>query len=199
MQNDHSTYGLVCACLGAVLLAVGVFLPWYGLHLTPAGAAAAQQAGSEVAAHYGNSALQGLMAGVQSKLSAAVGLELGHLSARDALEYISLILLALAGLALLDGLLALARHDSLPTGAGGALAPLGLVAVLLVAYRMVDPPSAAGGIISLSLREGAWLCLLGALAILGGGLLPRLRRSTGSPQDRADGAFAGLSGWTPEG
>lgn len=197
MQSEHSTYGLIAACTGAGLLAVSVFLPWYGLHLTATGAAMAQQVGTEVAAHYGNAALQGYMAGLHSQLSAAVGVELGAVSAHQALEYVSVILLVIAALALLDGLLALARHDALPTGAGGALAPLGLLATVLVVYRMVDPPAAVNTVISLSLREGAWLALVGALAILGGGLLPRLRRSETATPERAEGAFASLSGWTP--
>jgi hypothetical protein len=65
-----------------------------------------------------------------------------------------------------------------------------------VVYRMVHPPSPGGGLVSLSLREGAWLSLLGCCAIVAGGLwrrrLPRAR-----PAEAAGEApsWPRLSGW----
>jgi hypothetical protein len=49
---------------------------------------------------------------------------------------------------------------------------LGVVAVVCVLFRMVDPPAPAGDFLALSLREGAWLALLGSAAMVAGSLLP---------------------------
>ena len=64
---------------------------------------------------------------------------------------------------------------------------------------MIDRPSPAGELISLSLREGAWLALLGSLTMLAGGLWPRVPRAAAASESRVEGAWSGLSGWTPEG
>jgi hypothetical protein len=54
-------------------------------------------------------------------------------------------------------------------------------------------------LISLSLREGAWLALLGSLAIVAGGLWPRAHTRPSSARETSfDAAWSGLSGWTPE-
>ena len=60
----------------------------------------------------------------------------------------------------------------MPAGAGGAVVLLGIVASACVLYRMIAPPSPAGELVALSLREGAWLSLLGALMVALGGLWP---------------------------
>ena len=58
MAADRSRYGLLVSALGAVLLAVAVFLPWYGLSFTAHGIALAQQVGDQFAAQYGNAEMQ---------------------------------------------------------------------------------------------------------------------------------------------
>ena len=108
----------------------------------------------------------------------------------------------LAGLALLDALLPLARTGRPPGGAGGSVVLLGAVAAACVLFRMVDPPDPAGGILSLSLREGAWLALLGSLAMRrAAAVWPRracVRRRHRVRCRRRSSAWSGLSGWTPE-
>lgn len=199
MAADRSRYGLLVAALGAVLLAVAVFLPWYGLSLTAGGAVFVQEVGDQVVAHYGNAALQQYLTPLHATLSSLVGQQLATVSANQALKYMNIVLLVLAGLALLDALLPLARAGSVPDGAGASLVLLGSVATACVLYRMLDRPDPAAGLISLSLREGAWLALVGSLAMLLGGMWPRPRAAATPDSAGVEGAWSGLSGWTPQG
>jgi hypothetical protein len=198
MVDDRSRYGLLAAAFGAVLLAVSVFLPWYGLSFTAEGLALAQRVGEQIISQYGNASLQAELAPLHANLSSLAGQQFASVSAHQVLHYMNVLLLVLAGLALLDALFGLARLDAPPEGAGAALALLGAVASACVAYRMIDRPTPPGGFFALSLREGAWLALLGSLAILAGGLWPRLTRER-APELGAQGPWSGLSGWTPEG
>jgi hypothetical protein len=195
MVGDRSRYGLLVAALGAALLAVSVFLPWYGLSFTADGIALAQRLGEQFASQYGNASLQAELAPLHANLGSLAGQQFASVSAHDVLDYMDTVLVVLAGLAMLDALFGLAREGS--AGAGGALAPLGAVASLCVAYRMIDPPTPPGGFFEVSLRAGAWLALLGSLAILGGGLWPRLA-AEGAREGGVQPAWSGLSGWTPE-
>jgi hypothetical protein len=153
------------SALGAVVLIVSVFLPWYEVALplhASAGAAAAHR--------------------------------LGMISAHRALREVSVVLLILAALAILDALVPLARADGpLPGGAGGSVVLLGSVAAAFVLYRMLAPPGQSLALAELSLREGAWLALLGSLAIALGGMWPRsidlLAPSLAAPR-----ALSGLRG-----
>ena len=88
----------------------------------------------------------------------------------------------------------------MPGGAGGSVvaARRGRRACCVL-YRMVDPPTPAGDLLALSLREGAWLALLGSVAMVLGGMWPRCASATASPDARVRDAWSGLSGWTPEG
>ena len=111
-----------------------------------------------------------------------------------------MILLVLAGIALLDALIALARGANpapAGAGAGASVVVLGALAALCVVYRMVDPPTPAGGLMSLSLREGAWLALLGSLAMMLGGLWPRIEPASAGSDAQLLSTWSGLSGWTP--
>lgn len=198
MRSEAQPIRLVAAALGAVLMAVSVFLPWYSIALTGSGAARVGQLGDQLATQYGNASLQNLTQSYQSSIGRLVGTPIATASAHDVLHVISVVLLVLAAVALLDALVPLARVDSpLPYGAGGSLAVLGLLACLLIGYRMAVAPSPAEGLVSLSLREGAWLCLIGAGTVLIAGLWPVF----GSPGERAenkpDDVFAQLSGWSP--
>ena len=139
-----------------------------------AGSQLAQRAGEQAAAQFGDPTLQSYLQPLRANLSSFAGVQFASLSAHQALHYMSIVLLVLAALALLDALFPLVRTDAVPEGAGGALALLGAVAAACVLYRMVERPAPAGPYIALSLREGAWLALLGSLAMLAGGLWPRL-------------------------
>jgi hypothetical protein len=199
MAGDRSRYGLVVSALGAIVLAVSVFLPWYGVSFTASGLSFVQQVGNQVATQFGNASLQAYMGGLHTQLAGLAGTQFTAVSAHQVLHDINIVLLILAGLALLDALFPLARAASVvPDGAGGSVAVLGVLAALCVLYRMFDPPVPAGGLISLSLREGAWLALLGSFTMVLGGLWPRCLPATSSSEEPGvHGVFAGLSGWTP--
>src|SRR6476646_3837174 len=175
MAGERSRYGLMASALGAIVLAVSVFLPWYGVSFTTSGVAFVQQVGDQVASQFGNATLQSYVSGLHANLSALAGHQFAALSAHQALKNLNVVLLVLAGLALLDALLPLARHAaSVPEGAGASVVVLGSVAAACVVYRMAVPPTPDGGLVSLSLREGAWFALLGSLTMVGAGLWPRL-------------------------
>jgi len=199
MTGDRSRYGLLVSALGAVLLAVSVFLPWYGVSFTPAGVALAEQTGNALAQQFGNASLQTAVSGLHAQFAGLAGREFASLSAHQVLHDMNIILLVLAALALLDALVPLARADApLPHGAGRAVVLLGSLAALCVVYRMVSPPSPELNVIALSLREGCWLALIGSLMIALGGMWPRavLTREE-PPADSRSNPFAALSGWTP--
>ena len=200
MAGDRSRYGLLVSALGAVLLAVSVFLPWYGVSLTAGGVALVQQFGDQLASQYGNASLQAYTAGMHAGLAGLAGHQLGALSAHQVLKDMNIFLLVLAGLAMLDTLFALARSaSSVPEGAGGSVVLVGAAAAIGVIYRMVDPPNPVSNVLALSLREGAWLALLGCAAMIAGGLWPRGEGAASSGEARVSGAWTGLSGWTPGG
>jgi hypothetical protein len=167
MTTERSRYGLLMSSLGAALLAGSLFLPWYRVSVTAAGASSLGHA----AGHVGG--LQGYIASLHGTIAALAGQPVGAVTAEQALSALPVILLVLAGLALLDTMVPLARASSpIPAGAGGAVVLLGIVASGCVLYRMMAPPSPAGEMVALSLREGAWLSLLGALMVALGGLWP---------------------------
>jgi hypothetical protein len=198
-EGDRSRYGLVTAAFGAALLAVGVFLPWYGVSVTAGGVAEVRGLTEQAAAQYGNSSFQGLVQTIVPHFNAAVGRELGSLSGHQALKYMSIVLLVLAALALLDSLagLAGARPGGGSAGAGASLVLVGFVASVCVGFRLISPPDIPTGFFSISLREGGWLSLFGALLILAGGLWPRVQ-SAGVGDERFESALTGMSGWTPQ-
>lgn len=102
--------------------------------------------------------------------------QLAHplLAHRD-LRYTSILLLALAGLAMLDALLPLARRGApVPGGAGGSVALLGAVALVCVLYHIAEPPAAGGPTLALTLSVGPWLALAGAVTMILGGTWPPL-------------------------
>ncbi len=145
MTGARSRYGLAVSALGAVLLAISVFLPWYGVSFTTAGIATAEQTVGELAQQYGNSALQAQVAGAESSAASYAGREFGSLSAHQVLHDLNVVLLVLAGLALLDALVPLARTASpLPDGAGRAVVLLGAIAAVCVIYRMWIRPRPRG-------------------------------------------------------
>jgi hypothetical protein len=199
MSSERSRYGLMVSAIGAILLAISVFLPWYGVSFTAAGIAAAQQYSQQVVAEFGNASLQAYTSGLHTSLGGLVGHQFTALSAHQSLKYMNVVLLVIAGLALLDVLLPLARPaPSIPDGAGGSAVLLGVIAAACVLFRMVDRPAPLEGFVALSLREGAWLALLGALAVALGGMWPRVSAGAQTDSDAAlESPWAALSGWTP--
>jgi hypothetical protein len=196
MAGDRPRYGPLLSALGAILLAVSVFLPWYGVSITADGIAFIQRAGAQFAAQFGNAQLQDAVGGLHADLGGLAGRQVAALSAHQALTHISVVLLILAGAGILLALSALARAEQ--PSYGGPIAILGVVATACVLYRLLDPPNAVSSLVTLSLREGAWLSLLGALAMITGGLLPGgLIRRTASEPSLQD-AWSELSGWTPQ-
>jgi hypothetical protein len=196
--EPRSRYGLLASAFGAILLAVSVFLPWYGVSITSDGIALAEQAGERIAAEFGNAALQSHLGALHSSLGGLADHELFALSAHQALSTLNVLLLILAGLGILITLLALAGPPSASTDANRVpLALLGLVGAACVVFRMVDPPSPAGALLSLSLREGAWVALLGCVCMTVGAVWSPGATAKSGMHEGAD-VWAELSGWTPE-
>lgn len=199
MSGSRSRYGLAVSALGAVVLAVTVFLPWYGVSFTSNGIAQAQRVGQQVASQFGNATLQSQMASLHANLSGLAGREFASLSAHQALSTINVVLLVLAGLVCAIAVLALAGPASAASDANRLpLAVLGLLAGALVLYRIVVVPAPAGGFLSLSVREGAWLALLAAVAIVAGALWPARGVAADAPSAASEAVWAQLSGWTPK-
>jgi hypothetical protein len=107
MTGDRPRYGLLVSAFGAIVLAVAVFLPWYGVSFTVAGIAFAQQAGDQAAAQFGNATLQSYMGEFHANLSSLAGHQFTALSAHQALKDLNVVLLLLVGVAIVIALLAL--------------------------------------------------------------------------------------------
>ena len=198
MVGDRSRYGLLVSALGAMILIVAVFLPWYEVSFTAGGLAYVSRLGDQLVAQFGNAQLQSYLGSFHGGLAALSGQGLGAVSAHQVLHDMNVVLIVLGVLALLDALFPLARGAATgPDGAGGAAVLLGGVAAACVLFRMVSPPTPAGGIVSLSLREGAWLALLGSMMMILGGLWPRGILMQGPAELGAPDLWSGLSGWTP--
>ncbi|MCW3033531.1 MAG: hypothetical protein JWM60_1876 [Solirubrobacterales bacterium] len=167
MTSERSRYGLFVSALGAIILIVSVFLPWYS--------AGAATSGSGALAHHA-----------------------GQLTGEQALGGLSVILLVLAGLAMLDALFPIARAASaVPDGAGGAVVLLGLLASACVLYRMVDPATPFSATLGVSLLEGVWTALLGSLMVALGGLWPRALPGIVPGEALGTDIWSTLTGWTP--
>jgi hypothetical protein len=195
MVEDRLRLGPLISALGAALLGVSVFLPWYGISLTGSGAASAQQELNGVAQQFGNATFQIQAKTVGAAFGAYAGHQIATLSAHQLLKDLNVVLLILAAIALLAALLRLASSE--PMQAGGAqIALVGLAAALCVLFRMVDRPTPPENVFSLSLSWGIWLALASSAAIVVGGLW----RPPGAsrPKDSFERGLNELSGWTPE-
>lgn len=181
MVDERAQVGFLVAALGAAVLAVSVFLPWYGVSITASGAASAQQELAGVAQQYGNATFQTGASRLGAEFSALAGRRLATVSAHEALKDIGPIILVLAGLALLASLLRLAGIAGLLEAGGGQIALAGSLAALFVLYRMLRPPGVEGDLVSLSPSWGSWVALLSAAAIAAGGLLAASRQSRRQP------------------
>ncbi len=162
MVCNRSRYGLCMSGVGAGVLVASVFTPWYDASF------AARAAGASVLAVH----------------------RLAGLDAYHALPGLSVVLLVLGALAMLDVLAPLVRtHGPVPGGAGGAVVLLGMVALACALYRMIDPPTLDGGTLALSLREGAWLALMGSVTMVLGGMWPRYG-TPGEPRQAQPGTLS---------
>jgi hypothetical protein len=199
MANDRSRTGWGVSALGAIVLIVSVFLPWYALGLSANGIAFVQQLDNEDVQRFGNATLQNEIGSMHAHLNALAGRQLVTITAHQAFSTIGVVLLVAGGLGVLIALLALARESSSDLdGAAPLLAVLGAAAAACVLYRMAVRPVESPDLV-LTLREGAWLALLGSLALIVGGLWPRRLRSPRASDAKLEDAWSGLSGWTPEG
>jgi hypothetical protein len=198
VATDRSPVRWLTAALGAIVLVVSVFLPWYAVSLTAQGVALVQRVQTEQVHMFGNAALQSELGSLQSRLGGLAGQQLGTITAHQAFSTINVVLLILGGLGILIALLPLARESSSELdGLGAWLALLGGVAAVCVLYRMVVRPTQSE-VLSLPLREGAWLALIGSLAMVAGGLWPRRLRAASASDAALEQTWSGLSGWTPE-
>ena len=134
-----STAGSLISAIGAALLAVSVFLPWYGVSLTAGGVASARQTLDNVAQQYGNAAFQNQAKAIGLGFSAIAGHQLTTLSAHQALKDLNVILLILAAVAFVVALLRLAGASQSSQTSGGQVALIGLVATACVLFRIVEP------------------------------------------------------------
>ena len=179
------------------MLAISVFLPWYGVSLTSHGIAFAQQVGDQVASQLGNATMRSYMGSLHANLAGLAGHEFLSLSAHQVLKTLNVVLLIAGGLGCVIALFALAGTTSGEANRS-SLALLGAGAGACVLYRMIELPSPSGDTFALSLREGAWLALLGAIAMVAGALWPARPVRASSPQADTQDAWSQLSGWTPE-
>lgn len=170
MVEDHLRLGSLISAVGAALLAVSVFLPWYGVTLTASGAASAQQALNNVAQQYGNATFQSQAKVIGLGFGAFTGHQVTTLSAHQALKYLDVILLILAAIAFLAALLRLAGASGSIQTSAGQIAFVGLLATVCVLFRMVERPAPLEEVFSLSLSWGIWLALASSVAVVVGSL-----------------------------
>jgi hypothetical protein len=201
MSDDPPGYGPLTATASAAVLAVSIFLPWYGVSLTANGTAYFQQVTDRVVTQWGNAALQSQLAAANAHVSGLAGHQLTTLSGHQALKYTSVVLLVIGGVAFLLALLRLVDSPRLPSAKGSSIVGLGVLATICVLFRMAEPPSAPGQFVeyfSLSLHYGAWLALVSSLGVLLGSVGPSMlsRRAGSTPESQS--LWAGLSGWTPD-
>ncbi len=201
MSDDRPGYGQLIAIASAALLAVSVFLPWYGVSITASGAAYFQRVTDMVVTQWGNAALQGQLAAANARVGGLAGHQLATLSGHQALKYTSVILLVLGGVAFLLALLRLVDSPGVLSAKGSSIVGLGVLATICVLFRMGEPPSAPGQLaeyFSLSLHYGAWLALLSSVGLVLGGLGPRTVSPRAGAAPEGQKLWAELSGWTPD-
>lgn len=171
MLGERNAVGLALATVGAAVLLLSVFLPWYGVSVTAAGASAARPEIAAVAEEYGNTTLQARLSNAGARIGSLAGVQLATVSAHEVLKRLWPVLIFLAAITLLASLFLLGGLVSLIDSTGRQIALLGVAAGGVVAFRMYSPPTTDGNLISLSLRFGSYLALLSAVAIVAGGLL----------------------------
>jgi hypothetical protein len=175
-----------------MLTVISAFLPWYGLSFTSAAVDFVDGALGRTVPQFTGSIYE---AHLRQAGNAVVGHEFFAVSARQAFDKSSTLLLIAGGLAILLSMVSLVRSTP-PLPGSGVLVGLGFAAAAVVAWHMVVVPNPVPELIDLSLKSGAWVGLLGSLAIAAGALWPA-SRSPRRARDDSAGAWADLSGWTP--
>jgi len=201
MSDDRPGYGPLIATASAAMLAVSVFLPWYGVSLTASGTAYFQQVTDKLVTQWGNAALQNQLGAANARVSGLAGRQLATLSGHQALKYTSIVLLLLGGVAFLLALLRLMDSPGLLSTKASSTAGLGVLATICVLFRMGDPPSAPGQLaeyFSLSLHYGAWLALVSSLGVVLGSVAPHTVSPRAGSVQESQRLWADLSGWTPD-
>src|SRR5208283_6025163 len=130
MSDDRPRYGPLVATASAAMLAVSVFLPWYGVSLTASGTAYFQQVTEKVVTQWGNAALQSQLGAANAHMSGLAGHQLATLTGHQALKYTSIVLLLLAGVAFSLALLRLVDSPGLPSAKGSSIVVLGVLAII---------------------------------------------------------------------
>src|SRR5262249_21511840 len=110
--------------------------------------------------------------------SSLAGRQIEVLSGRQSLKHVSLIVLLLAGIALLASFLRLANMRGLLFATGGQIALVGGMAFAVVLFRELVRPGGTKGLILLSPSWGIWLALLSAAAVAAGGLIAASDRAS---------------------
>lgn len=198
MAPNRSRYGLLISSLGAIVLAVSVFLPWYSVSFSGHGMDFVQAVGGRMTAGFAGAQLHSHLAGMHATLGSLERNQAVAVSAHDAIHAVSIALLLIAGLAIVLTLIPLIASDSLLSDSGGEpIALLGVLATGVVVYRMVQMPTPPGQMLALSLREGAWLAVLGSLAMIVGGMWPRSIRTPTVAEDRMAAVWKGLDRRAP--
>lgn len=170
-KSDRAPFGLLIAALGAAVLALSVFQPWYGVSISAAGAATARQELAAVAKQYGNANFQAKVNGASARFDSLAGVQLATVSAHQTMAHVSTILLVLAGIALLASVLRLADMRGALRASGSQVALLGVLAAGIVVFRIVFRPDPDVGLVNLSLSWGIWLALASAAAVVTGGMI----------------------------
>jgi len=147
--------GHAVAALGAVLLAVALWLPWYELHLP-------ETLGGELGEATRTAPLLGQL---MQEIAAAIPAEL-TVTAWQAFDFADVFL----AVACAHVLFVVVLGSSSPDAAAKLALAAGCVAAGLVALKLASPPGPDG---MLDVRHGAWVALLGALLIAAGGFLAR--------------------------
>lgn len=163
MRSNREQAGLGVASLGAAAMLLSLWQPWYGFQLP----ADMLQRVTAFSSQFGNF-------GALIRQGAATLAQHGPYQLSGWLVFrgfdVMLCVLAIAGLVLgLQALVASERLVLIPEGKGFAL--LGAVAGALIAYHLVRRPLPGGVLV---LERGAWIALVGAAAMVVGGLLAAL-------------------------
>lgn len=194
MSAERSPYGHAIAGAGGLALAISVFLPWFAV-TTPQSTIDQLLGKVDQSSPLGQFETRAITQGAAYLQAHPVTVTAQNLYSRT-----WIVLLVIGVLALLLSVAALAR--SAPLFAGGDQVPLGLLGLAaagLTAYRLVHPVSwhsLTFVAFDFSRREGGWIALAGAVAVLAGGALSNRTRRSPQAAD-ATTVWADLSGWTP--
>jgi hypothetical protein len=138
------------ATLGGIVLLAVMFLPWFGAGVEGAQVAPGTGGGSEAA----------------------------EANAWEAFDFIDIVLLAAALIAIAPAVAFLVAGIELPPAANALAAGVGLLATLLVLFRLISPPEfvalppgVTGLELDISRKFGAFLGLIAAAAVTAGGAL----------------------------